>query len=122
DGEYTGFDGRVHRKRGHTQYADFSGWDTYRTQMPLVAMLAPRRASDMVRSLLADARDSGYLPKWSQANGHTHVMTGDAADPLIAGAWAFGARDFDTGAALAAMVKGATHYGKASTQPDYYER
>jgi predicted alpha-1,2-mannosidase len=122
DGRYAGFDGRVHRARGHTQYADFSGWDTYRTQMPLVAMLAPRRASDMVRSLLADARESGYLPKWSQANGHTHVMTGDPADLLIAGAWAFGARRFDGRAALRAMVKGATHYGRAAGDPPYYER
>ena len=122
DGRYTGFDGRVHRAEGHVQYADFSGWDTYRTQMPLIAMLEPRRASDMVRSLLADAAQSGYLPKWPQANGHTHVMVGDPADPLIAGAWAFRARGFDRAAALAAMVKGATRYGKASTAPDYYER
>ena len=122
DGRYAGFDGDLHRARGRRQYADFSGWDTYRTQMPLVAMLAPRRASDMVRSLLADFRESGYLPKWSQANGHTHVMTGDAADPLIAGAWAFGARRFDGRTALRAMVKGATRYGRASTDPPYYQR
>jgi predicted alpha-1,2-mannosidase len=122
DGRYAGFDGEVHRAAGHRRYADFSGWDTYRTQMPLVAMLAPRRASDMVRSLLASFRESGYLPKWSQANGHTHVMTGDPADPLIAGAWAFGARRFDARAALRAMVKGATRYGRASSDPPYYER
>ena len=35
-------------------------------------------------------------------------MNGDSADPIIAEAYAFGARDFDTKAALAAMVKGAT--------------
>lgn len=122
DGRYTGFDGAVHRARGRRQYADFSGWDTYRTQMPLVAMLVPRRASDMVRSLLADAAQSGFLPKWSQANGHTHVMTGDPADPLIAGAWAFGARRFRTRAALRAMVRGATRYGRARGDPPYYER
>ncbi len=122
DGRYAGFDGRVHRVGHHVQYADFSGWDTYRTQMQLLALLFPRRASDMVRSLLADARESGYLPKWSQANDHTHVMVGDAADLLISDAWAFGARGFDRRAALAAMVKGATRYRKASTSPDYYER
>ena len=122
DGRYAGFDGAVHRLTGRTQYADFSGWDTYRTQMPLIAMLAPHTASDMASSLVADAEQSGYLPKWSQANTHTHVMVGDPADPLIADAYAFGARDFDTAAALSAMVKGATVYGKASTSPAYYER
>jgi predicted alpha-1,2-mannosidase len=122
NGDYTGFDGSTHTARGRTQYADFSGWDTYRTQMPLVAMIAPRAASEMVSSLLADASESGYLPKWSQANGHTHVMVGDPADALIAGAHAFGARRFSGSKALAAMVKGATTYGKASTAPDYYER
>ncbi|MBV9213702.1 MAG: GH92 family glycosyl hydrolase [Actinobacteria bacterium] len=122
DGRYAGFDQRVHGAGRHVQYADFSGWDTYRSQMQLIALLFPRRASDIVRSLLADARDSGFLPKWSQANDHTHVMVGDAADLLIADAWAFGARGFDRRAALAAMVKGATDYDKASTSPDYYER
>ncbi|MFL5781037.1 MAG: GH92 family glycosyl hydrolase [Thermoleophilaceae bacterium] len=122
DGRYSGFDRGVHRARGRRQYADFSGWDTYRTQMPLVAMIAPRRASDMVRSLLADASQSGFLPKWSQANGHTHVMTGDPADPLIAGAWEFGARRFDGRAALRAMVRGATRYERADGDPPYYER
>jgi predicted alpha-1,2-mannosidase len=122
NGQFVGFDGLVHRARRGARYADFSGWDTYRTQMPLLAMLAPRRASDMVRSLLAAAQESGYLPKWSQANGHTHVMVGDPADPLIAGAWAFGARRFDRKAALRAMIKGASRYGQASTSPTYFER
>ena len=35
-------------------------------------------------------------------------MNGDSADPIIAAAYAFGVRDFDVKAALAAMVKGAT--------------
>jgi predicted alpha-1,2-mannosidase len=122
NGDYTGFDGATHKARSRTQYADFSGWDTYRTQMPLLAMIAPRAASEMVKSLLTDAAQSGYLPKWSQANGHTHVMVGDPADALIAGAYAFGARGFSASKALAAMVKGATQYEKASTAPDYYER
>jgi predicted alpha-1,2-mannosidase len=122
NGQYTGFDGQVHSASGATQYADFSGWDTYRTQMPLLAMLAPERASDMVRSLVATAAESGYLPKWSQANGHTHVMVGDPADALIAGAYAYGARGFDVGAALDAMVRGATVYGSAAGTPAYYPR
>jgi predicted alpha-1,2-mannosidase len=106
-GAYTGMDGRVHDSGRRTHYADFSGWDIYRTQIPLLAMLMPRRASDIVASMLANAAESGCLPRWSYANGQGMTMVGDPADPIIASAAAFGARGFDEAAALAAMVKGA---------------
>ena len=121
DRRYMGMDGRVHTAVGYTQYADFSGWDVYRTQMPLLGLIAPRRASDFVRSLLADQRESGWLPKWSVANGQTDVMTGDPADPTIASIWALGGRRFNTRVAVAAMVKGATRSGR-SPNAGYVER
>lgn len=121
NGDYAGMDGNVHVARGFTMYADFSGWDVYRTQVPLLALLMPDRASDLVRSLLADYQQSGWLPKWSFADQHTAVMTGDPADPAIATAYALGARDFDTTLALQAMVHGATAVG-ADTSDRYVER
>lgn len=121
DGRYMGMDGAVHRAEGFTKYANFSGWDIYRTQIPLLAMLAPREASDMMRSLLADWRESGYLPKWPVANGQTNVMVGDPADPMLAGARAFGAKGFDAAAALGAMVAGATTPG-VSANSGYVQR
>jgi predicted alpha-1,2-mannosidase len=120
-GAYPGMDGQVHRARGRTQYADFSGWDTYRTQIQLISILDPRRASDMVRSLLADAEQSGCLPRWPYANGQSMTMVGDSADPIIASAAAFGADDFDAAAALAAMVRGATQPCR-SANGEYLER
>jgi predicted alpha-1,2-mannosidase len=119
-GNYVGMDGVVHRAQGYTQYADFSGWDTYRTQTQLLSLLVPERAGDMMRSLLADAEQSGCLPRWSFANGQTMTMVGDSADPILAGAAAFGAR-FDYGAALAAMVKGASE-PCGSANGEYLER
>jgi predicted alpha-1,2-mannosidase len=107
-GDYIGMDGAVHRARGRTQYADFSGWDVYRTEIPLLALIEPRRAADMVQSLVADAEQSGCLPRWPYANGQSMTMVGDSADPIIAGAAAFGAEHFDHAAALAAMLRGAT--------------
>jgi predicted alpha-1,2-mannosidase len=120
-GAYIGMDGLVHRARGRIQYADFSGWDVYRTEIQLLSILAPLRASDMVRSLLADAAESGCLPRWPYANGQSMTMVGDSADPIIASAAAFGARGFDRGAALAAMVKGATQPCR-SANGEYLER
>lgn len=110
NGAYIGFDRKVHHLSAgqSAQYTNFSGWDIYRSETPLLALLDPRRTSDMMRSLLNDQRQGGWLPKWAYDNDYTGVMNGDAADPVIAEAYAFGARDFDAKAALAAMVKGAT--------------
>src|SRR5262249_53796726 len=60
-------------------------------------------------------------PRWRAADGQTDVMVGDPAVPLIANAWAFGARGFDAAEALAAMTKGATESG-TSPNDEYVER
>ena len=109
NGQYLGFDNQVHRTaRGKDQYANFSGWDIYRSEIPLLATILPEQTSQMMTSLLNDQAQGGWFPKWGFANDYTDVMNGDAADPMIAEAYAMGARDFDARAALAAMVKGAT--------------
>jgi predicted alpha-1,2-mannosidase len=120
-GAYIGMDGLVHRARKRIQYADFSAWDTYRTQMQLLSILAPRRASQMIASLLADAAQSGCMPRWPYANGQSMTMVGDSADPLIADAVAFGAVVFDRHAALAAMLRGADAPCR-SANGEYLER
>jgi predicted alpha-1,2-mannosidase len=111
DGHYMGFDGKVHSAPGRTQYANFSGWDIYRSEVPLLAWLAPKQTSDMMQSLVNDAAQGGWLPKWPVANGYTGEMDGDSADPMLAAALAFGARQFDRAGALRAMLKGATQPG-----------
>jgi predicted alpha-1,2-mannosidase len=122
DGHYLGFDNAVHRApRGHHQYAYFSGWDIYRSQIPLLALMNPRETSDMVASLLRDGDQMGFLPKWPVANGESGVMNGDAADAMIAGAYAFGARDFDARHAVDEMVHGAEASGPPA-QGWYVER
>jgi len=120
DGAYIGMDGAVHQARGRIQYADFSGWDVYRTQIQLLSLLVPQRAGDMMSSLLADAEQSGCLPRWPYAAGQSMTMVGDSADPMLASAAAFGAR-FDYAAALAAMVRGATVPCR-SANGEYVER
>jgi predicted alpha-1,2-mannosidase len=109
NGEYAGFDGRVRRGRGRTQYTNFSGWDIYRSESPLLAWLFPKEASDMAQSLVNDAEQGGGgLPKWPVANDESGAMYGDPAVPIIVSSWAFGARDFDTRAAMRVMLEGAT--------------
>jgi predicted alpha-1,2-mannosidase len=108
NGAYTGDDGRVHRSKSRAQYANFSEWDIYRSEIELVSVVAPHQAGDMVQSLVNDADQGGWLPKWAIADGDESQMNGDSADPIIAAAYAFGVRNFDVKAALRAMVKGAT--------------
>jgi predicted alpha-1,2-mannosidase len=113
NGQYPGFDNQVHTvASGHSaQYANFSGWDIYRTQAQLTALIAPTQSSDMAQSMLADYAQGGGLPKWAQNNGETYVMVGDPADPILADYYAFGARNFDTGTALTDMVHEASING-----------
>ncbi len=111
NGQYRGFDQRVHTDTSHTQYANFSGWDIYRTQIPLIAMIAPKQVSDMMQSLVLDAEEGGGLPRWSLANIDTGLMVGDPAAPILAEGLAFGADTFDAEAALRVLVRGATHPG-----------
>jgi predicted alpha-1,2-mannosidase len=112
NGQYRGFDGNVHTAAsGHAHYANYSGWDIYRSQAQLIAMIAPSQAADVAQSMVDDYSASGMLPKWAQANGETYVMVGDPADSIIADIYAFGAHGFDTSAALSAMIHEATTAG-----------
>jgi predicted alpha-1,2-mannosidase len=108
NGEYLGFDGKVHNDGGRPQYTNFSGWDIYRSEVQLLAMLFPKEASDMAESLVRDAEQGGGgLPRWVTANDDANAMVGDPSSVILASMYAFGARDFDTKAALAAMLRGA---------------
>jgi predicted alpha-1,2-mannosidase len=110
DGQYRGMDGKVHTvDRGHSAfYTNISGWDIYRTQAPLEALVDPSVASDTAQSMVDDYRQTGQLPKWPAYNGESYVMVGDPADALLADYYAFGATGFDTQAALADMISQAT--------------
>jgi predicted alpha-1,2-mannosidase len=111
DGQYLGFDHRIHSlSKGHVQYSNFSEGDIYRSEVPLLAILLPGPTSQMVQSLLNDASQTkgGFLPKWVIADNDASQWDGDSADPIIADAYAYGARQFNLTEALRAMIHGAT--------------
>jgi len=112
NGDYIGFDGKVRRLgSGEAQYANFSDWDTYRNLIQFHALLLPEETSQMMQSLVRDAEQSGWLPRWPVANDISYVMGGDSSAILLSSAYAFGAQKFDTLSALQFMVKGATQPG-----------
>jgi predicted alpha-1,2-mannosidase len=122
NGEYIGFDGQIHKAaRGHAQYANFSGWDIYRSEAQLLALLAPDEAGDIAQSMYNQARQAGDVwDRWSVNNDFEGVMNGDPYHSILATMYAFGATGFDAGNALASMVKGATTV--QSSKARYVER
>lgn len=122
NGDYTGYDGKVHNTAGRVQYANFSGWDIYRSEAQLIGMLAPREASDMAQSLLNDYQQGGAFPRWGVITEDSGVMMGDPAAPIIADFYAFGATNFDTQAALAGLLNAATNPAVYAPRSRTHER
>lgn len=109
DGQFMGFDDRVHTAVGYTRYQNFSGWDVYRSWVQLAAVIAPDQANDVLRSLVEAGAECGVMPKWALANREASTMVGDPAAAFVASGYAFGARKFDAGKALSMMVEAATN-------------
>jgi len=110
NGQYWGFDGRAHtiQEPQRAQYANFSGWDVYRSQVQLVALLQPTVASDMAQSLLNQARENGGIwDRWTHNTGATHVMEGDASALAVSAIHAFGGTAFDADGAYASLAEAA---------------
>jgi predicted alpha-1,2-mannosidase len=111
DGRYRGMDGKVHTVAApqKEQFATFSGWDVYRSQLQLLALIDPDTAGDFAQSLLNQAnQNGGEWDRWTHNSGITHVMNGDPAAPAIAGILAFGGRNFDVRAAYRSLLRAAT--------------
>jgi predicted alpha-1,2-mannosidase len=117
NGRFPALDGRVHTARGFTAYSQMSLWDEYRTHAQLLALVAPHQARDMARSLLADERIAGFLPRWPVVGGSPDIMVGDPALPFLADLAAFGVRGFSWRAAVAAGVQGAASNGIDDQSP-----
>ncbi|MFI9756637.1 GH92 family glycosyl hydrolase [Streptomyces sp. NPDC051963] len=111
DGRYWGMDQAVHRlARGQgAQYSNFSGWDQYRAQIQLLALLKPTVAGDFAQSLYNFARQNGGVwDRWVHVSGATHVMTGDPTAATLATFYAMGVRNFDYKGAFDSLVRQAT--------------
>ena len=111
DGRYRGMDGKVHAlsKGQRAQYANYSGWDVYRSQLQLVTLLRPDVGSDIAQSLLNQAdQNGGVWDRWTHLSGATGVMNGDPSAPSVAAIHAFGGRSFDLKRAYASLKQAAT--------------
>jgi predicted alpha-1,2-mannosidase len=124
NGQYPGFNGTVHTvDSGHSaEYANYSGWDVYRSQAQLEALVDPQAASDTAQSMVDDYAQTGQFPKWSEDNGETYVMVGDPADSILADYYAFGAKNFSTSTALTDMLAEADNANNDRPGLSYLEQ
>jgi predicted alpha-1,2-mannosidase len=109
DGRYLGFDGQAHHiKAGHVLYGNYSGWDIYRSQMPLLALIEPRRMEDMAESVVLMYQQGDWIGRWPQINRYTNVMVGSPLTTILSTAWLDGLHGFDIQTAWSGMFADAT--------------
>ncbi|MDN3585954.1 GH92 family glycosyl hydrolase [Pedobacter aquatilis] len=88
-------------------YDDFSMWDIYRAQLPLVELLKPDLVNSFARSLILKGKQGGWLPIFPCWNSYTAAMIGDHSTAFLASAYNKGIRDYDISQAYELMRKNA---------------
>jgi predicted alpha-1,2-mannosidase len=109
DGRYPSFAGnsQVMQMGKGNYYDDFSMWDIYRAQLPLIELLDRDLTNDFVRSLILKGQQGRWLPIFPCWNSFTSAMIGDHVTAFIASAYAKGIRDYDVREAYRLMRQNA---------------
>jgi len=106
DGRYIGYDDKLHTTSpDHPIYTNFSGWDIYRNEAVLLALIEPKRVQDMAQSIALMAGQLGTIDRWPFANRPSGVMNGDPLSAFVATVWNYGLHDFDINAAYRGMTQ-----------------
>jgi predicted alpha-1,2-mannosidase len=113
DGNYFGGDGKIHQSKQFTKRTIFSGWDVFRSQMPLQTIINPVVVNDMVNSLvtLADEKQKNYLERWELLNAYSSCMIGNPAVSVITDAYQKNIRNFDVPKAYQLSVNSVEKFG-----------
>ena len=109
DGRYPALGGGVGSVSwGGAWLSDLSLWDVYRSQTPLLALLAPAAASDLFFSALADYNATGKPPHWVFANCETGCMPGSHGLAVLADFLVKGVKGPSPQLVLQAAIAGLT--------------
>jgi len=113
DGNYPGGDGKAHQSSKFTKRTIFSGWDVFRSQMPLQTIINPIVVNDMINSLvtLAAEKKKDYLERWEILNAYSGCMIGNPAVSVIADAYEKNIRNFDVQQAYQLSVNSVEKFG-----------
>ncbi|QHS57508.1 glycoside hydrolase family 92 protein [Mucilaginibacter sp. 14171R-50] len=113
DGRYPGGDGAAHQNEGFKKRTIFSGWDVFRSQMPLQTIINPSLVNDLVNSMvtLAGQKNKDYFERWELLNAYTGCMLGNPMTSVLADAYAKGIRNYDINKAYALSVGSVEKFG-----------
>jgi predicted alpha-1,2-mannosidase len=113
DGKYPGGDGEAHYAADFNKRTIFSGWDVFRSQMPLQTIINPSLVNDLINSLvtLAGEKKKDYLERWEMLNSYSGCMIGNPAVSVIADAYVKGIRNFDVPRAYELSVNSVERFG-----------
>nr|MDT0526180.1 glycoside hydrolase family 92 protein [Streptomyces sp. DSM 41633] len=79
NGQYPGHDGKVRTVApGRHHYVTYAGWDMYRGQAQLIALLFPKVGDDINQSLVDLVTQTGAWPNWPHLNQSQQKMSGDS--------------------------------------------
>lgn len=97
NGEYLGADNQIHQTSEFNKRTIFSGWDVFRSQMPLQTLINPVVVNDLIHSLVEIAEQSGneYLERWEILNAFSGCMLGNPAISILCDAYTKGIRGYD---------------------------
>jgi len=114
DGIYfSNIDHTVYHSKAGRYYVDFSLWDTYRTEHPLLAYLEPERQNEMINTFLDMYDQGGRIPLYvCYKNHYMKGMIGDHAASVIVDSYMKGIRGFNIEKAYEAMRKNAMEPGE----------
>lgn len=109
DGTYPKFSGNyeVERISKGAYFDDFSMWDIYRAQLPLIELLNPELTNQFVQSLILKGKQGEWMPIFPCWNNYTAAMIGDHSSVVIASAFNKGIRNYDIKEAYQQMRKNA---------------
>jgi len=96
DGSFS-LDGKTVKDDSYIHRTVFSGWDVYRSEFPLLAIIRPDIVNDEVNSLLkiAETKNTSF-PQWELLGIDTHSMVGDPGLLVVADAYLKNIRNYDT--------------------------
>ena len=115
DGKYIGGDKQVHETAAFQKRTIFSGWDVFRSEMPLLTIIRPDVIHDMLNSLISLAEESGnnYLERWEFLNAYSGCMVGNPAISVLVDAYKKGIRSYDIEKAWKVAARTSTLFGNA---------
>ena len=112
NGDYPGGDGQPHKTSQFTKRTIFSGWDVYRSEYPLLTIIAPNIVNDTINSFveLADQNGTHYYDRWEFLNAYSGCMNGNPVVVVINDAFQKGIRNYNVEKAYQYALNTCEHF------------